>query len=67
MLRSLKTFPTLMLRNSGTWSCVATDSGHEIPHLQCEEGVKDVVDEDNQDSGQIINELQVRFNGSAGG
>jgi len=48
MLRFLKTFPTLMLRNSGTWSCVATDSGHEIPHLQCEEGVKDVVDEDTK-------------------
>ena len=32
-----------------------------------EDVVKDIIDEDTEDSGQIISELKVRFNGSAGG
>jgi hypothetical protein len=46
-----------MLRNSGAWSCVATDSGHVITHLQSEVVVKDMVTEDTHDFGQIISEF----------
>jgi hypothetical protein len=38
-----------------------------MPQLQCDENVKDKVTADTQDRGQIISEVQVRFNGSTGG
>jgi VCBS repeat-containing protein len=58
------TVSKLMLRNSGAWSCVATDSGHVITHLQSEVVVKDMITEDTQDGGQISSEVEFRFSGS---
>jgi len=46
-----------MLGYFETWSCTATDIGHETAHVQCEKAVKDRVDEYTQEFSQLISEV----------